>query len=137
MLAISRWQEERAKGKKIPVAGISDSHGCDGDLSGWYYTIIFAEKQEFDSLAEAIRAERSVAVHWIPGEHPVVVGPYRLTRFVYFLLREFYPRHDELCRVEGEIMRRDLSGNDEGDAAGEIKRRSGTVRKFMEKFWGK
>lgn len=137
MLAISRWQEERAKGKKIPVAGISDCHGSDGDLAGWYYTVTFADKLDFESIAEAIRDDRSVAVHWIPGEHPVVVGPFRLTRFVYFLLREFYPVHDELCKIEGEIMRRDIAGYDEPDAVAQIKSRSGAVQKYMESFWGK
>ncbi len=137
MLSISRWQEERAKGKKIPVAGISDCHGCDGDLAGWFYTIVFADKLDFDSIAEAIRDERSVAVHWIPGEHPVVVGPFRLTKFVYFLIREFYPDHDALCNAEGEIMRRDIAGYGEPDAAAQIRSRSGAVRKFMEQFWGK
>ena len=137
MLSISRWQEERAKGKKIPVAGISDCHGCDGDLAGWFYTIVFADKLDFDSIAEAIRDERSVAVHWIPEEHPVVVGPFRLTKFVYFLIREFYPDHDALCNAEGEIMRRDIAGYGEPDAAAQIRSRSGAVRKFMEQFWGK
>ncbi|MBO5763403.1 MAG: PHP domain-containing protein, partial [Lentisphaeria bacterium] len=137
LLSISRWQEERAKGKKIPVAGISDCHGCDGDLAGWFYTIVFSEKLEFDSIAEAIRDERSVAVHCIPGEYPIVVGPFRLTRFVYFLLREFYPVHNELCKVEGEIMRRDIAGYGEPDAAAQIRSRSGMVQKYMEQFWGK
>ena len=78
-----------------------------------------------------------MAVHWIPGEHPVVVGPFRLTKFVYFLIREFYPDHDALCKAEGEIMRRDLAGYGEPDAAAQIRSRSGAVRKFMEQFWGK
>ena len=136
-LAISRWQEERAKGKKIPVAGISDCHGCDGDLANWFYTIVFSEKLDFDSIAEAIRDERCVAVHTIPGEYPLVVGPFRLTRFAHFLLRQFYPYHNELCRMEGEIMRRDLSGYPEPDAAAQIRSRSGSVRKYMEQFWGR
>ena len=136
MLAIARWQEERAKGKKIPVAGISDSHGCDGDLTGWFYTVVFAEKLEFDSIAAAIRDERSIAVHWIPEEHPIVVGRFRLVKFVHFLLREFYPEHNELCRIEGEIMRRALAG-EEPDAKELIARRKGTVARYMEQCWEK
>ena len=134
MLAFSRWQEERAKGKKIPVAGISDSQDCDGDLAGWYYTVIFAEKAEFDSLAEAIRQERSVAVHWIPGHAPVAAGSFRLTRFVYFLLREYYPQHDALCAVEGDILRRYLAG-EEPEAKAILKNRKGSVERFMNQYW--
>ena len=136
MLSVARWQEEQAKGRHIPVAGISDSHGCDGDLTGWYYTIIFAEELNFNSLAAAIRDNRSVAVHLIPGTYPTVVGPFRLVKFVYFLLREVYPNHDELCRIEGEIMRRALA-DEEKDAVSQIASRKGAVQRYMEQCWGK
>lgn len=136
MLSVARWQEEQAKGKTIPVAGISDSHGCDGDLTGWYYTVVFAGELSFDSLAAAIRDNRSVAVHWIPDTFPIVVGPFRLVKFVFFLLREVFPRHDELCRIEGEIMRRALAG-EEPDAAAEIAARKGSVRRYMDQCWGR
>ena len=131
LLSVARWQEEQAKGRSIPVAGISDSHCADGDLSGWYYTIVFAKELVFESIAEAIRANLCVAVHDIPGTYPLVVGPFRLTRLVYFLLREFYPEHDGLCRIEGEIMRRALAG-EEPDARAEMARRHGTVSRFIE-----
>ena len=131
MLSVARWQEEQAKGKVIPVAGISDSHGSDGDLSGWYYTIVFAEDLSFESIAKAIRANRSVAVHDIPGTYPLVVGPFRLTKLVFFLLREFYPEHDELCCIEGDIMRRALAG-EEPDPIEQMARRHGTVMKLIE-----
>ena len=130
MLAVSRWQEEQAKGKVIPVVGVSDSHGSDIDLAGWYYTIVFAEDIDFESIAKAIRANRCVAVHDIPETFPIVVGPFRLTKLVYFLLREFYPEHHELCRIEGDIMRRALAGEEPG-AKEEMARRHGTVRSFM------
>lgn len=133
MLAISRYCEERAKGKKLPVAGVSDCHNCDGKM-GWYYTVVLADKLDFDTIAEAIRDERSVAVHWIPGETPVVTGPFRLTRFVYFLLREVYPGHDELCAIEGDIMRRALAG-EEPDAVELIARRHGSVARYMDLMW--
>ena len=130
LVAVSRWQQELARGNVLPVAGVSDCHTCDGVLSGWYYTIVFAGELSFPALAEAIRANRSVAVHAIPDTFPLVVGPYRLTKVVYFLLREFYPRHNELCRVEGEIMRRALAG-DEPDAKKLLAERRGTVERFM------
>lgn len=135
-LAVARWQEEKAKGKKIPVAGVSDSHDCDASLTGWYYTIVFAEELSFESIAAAIRDDRGVAVHCPPGNHPLVVGPFRLTRFAYFLLREVYPFHDELCRVEGEIMLRALAG-DEPDARGELARRRGAVAAYLARAWGR
>ena len=136
MLSLARWQEERAKGKVIPAAGVSDGHGCDNHVANWYYTIVFAPKLEFPALAEAIRSDRSVAVHFIPGEHPILAGNFRLVKFTYFLFREFYPRHDEICRLEGEIMRSYYS---EGaiDAPEVIRSLSGSVSGFMGLFWEK
>jgi len=136
LLAVSRWQEALARGARIPVAGVSDSHDCDTALAGWYYTVTFAGELKFESLAEAIRADRSVAVHCPPGNFPLVVGPFRLTAFVYFLLREVFPRHDELCRVEGEIMRRALTGT-EPDARAALALRHGEVADFMDRCWGR
>ena len=136
LLAVSRWQEEKAKGKTIPVAGVSDSHDCDVSLTGWYYTIVFAESLSFESIAAAIRNDRSVAVHCPPGNFPLVVGPFRLTRFAYFLLREVYPAHDELCRVEGEIMLRALAG-EEPDARTELAKRRGNVEDYLSRRMGK
>lgn len=134
MLAMHRWQEERAKGKIIPAAGVSDGHGCDTSVSNWYYTVIFAEKLEFPLLAEAIRADRCVGVHRLPGEHPLLAGNFRLCKFTYFLFREFYPRHDEICHLEGTIMRSYYS---EGsiNAPEVISSLSGAVASFMRSFW--
>lgn len=133
MLCMARWQEFLANGKRIPVVGVSDSHCGDNGMTGWYYTVVFAEKLTFESIAEAIRDNRSVAVHWIPNTYPTVVGSYRLVRFTFFLLREFYPWHDELCRIEGEIIRRGLAG--EEDAAAQLAARKGAVPRFIEQCW--
>jgi len=136
LLSVARWREETAKGRTIPVAGVSDSHDCDATLTGWYYTIVFAEELSFEAIAEAIRADRSVAVHCPPGNFPLAVGPFRLVKFAYFLLREVYPAHDELCRVEGEIMLRHFAG-EESDARERLARRRGEVAAFLARTWGR
>lgn len=135
-LSLARWEQARADGKNISAVGVSDSHGCENDLFSWYYTIVFADKLEFDSLAAAIRDCRSVAVHKLPEENPVVAGDFRLTKYTYYLLREFYPRHNEICRLEGEIM---CSYYREGtvNAPEVIKSLSGSVAKFMDLCWEK
>ena len=115
---------------------MSDSHDCDSSLTGWYYTIVFAEELSFDALATAIRDDRSVAVHCPPGNFPLVVGPFRLTRFAYFLLRELYPAHDELCRIEGEIMLRALAG-EEPEACEELACRRGEAEAFLARCFGR
>ena len=137
MLSLARWQSESAKkGKQIPVVGVSDCHGCDTHVANWYYTVIFAEKLEFASLADAIRSNRSVAFYAVPGQYPIIAGDFRLTKFSYFLHREFYPRHNEICHLEGTIMRSYYS---EGsiNAPEVIKALSGSVAEFMDSFWEK
>lgn len=133
-MALARWQDEKSKGKKMPAVGVSDAHHCDNFRCGWLYTIVFCESLSFESISEAIHKEYSLAVHWFPDDVPVVIGSFRLTKFAYFLLREFYPRHDELCAVEGGILRRYLAG-EEPDAKELLARKHGTVAEYINAFW--
>ena len=134
-LAIARYQEARAAGKKIPVVGVSDAHGCDRDLFGWYYTIVFAPSVEFKDLAAAIRSERSVAVEAVPGEFPRVVGSFRLVKYAYYLLRDFYPLHDRLCAAEGQLLLDCLAGDPQ--AITRLSALRGQVPTLWEKYWAK
>jgi hypothetical protein len=132
-LAIAHYQEARAEGKRIPVVGVSDAHGCDRDLFGWYYTVVFAPSVEFNDLADGIRDLRSVAVEAVPGEFPRVVGPFRLVKFAYFLLRDFYPLHDRLCAAEGQLLLDHLAG-DPG-AVARLAALQGQVPALWRKYW--
>lgn len=132
-LAVARYHERQAQGQLIPVAGVSDSHGCDGDLFGWYYTIILAQSDKFDDLATGIKSLHSVAVEAVPGEFPRVTGPFRLVKFVYFLLREFYPVHDELCQEEGKLMLAHLAGDQTAKA--QLAKLKGRVPALLAKYW--
>lgn len=104
-LQVARYQEERARGKRIPIVGVSDSHGCEtGSLFGWYYTIAFAPGDELGELIQNIKDCYSVAVEALPGEAPRAFGPFRLVRYAQYLLRELFPQHDRLCFAEGQHM---------------------------------
>lgn len=114
-LQVARYHEERAKGNDCPIVGLSDSHGCDtGSLFGWYYTIVFAENAELPTLIDAIKDLHSVAVEHVKGEQPRVHGHFRLTKFVHFLLREYFPMHDRLCSKEGLAMLDHSAGKPKG-----------------------
>jgi hypothetical protein len=132
-LAVSRYQEERAKGKRIPVIGVSDAHGCDRDLFGWYYTIIFAKSVEFRDLAKGIGELNSVAVEAVPGEFPRLIGSFRQVKFAYFLLREFFPRHDKLCREEGELILASMAGDP--TAKERLAMLKGRVPALLHQYW--
>jgi len=132
-LAISRYYEERSKGKKIPVSGVSDAHGCDRDLFGWYYTVILAKSVKFNDLAQGIRNLDSVAVEAVPGEFPRLIGMFRQVKYTYFLMREFFPLHDRLCREEGQLIIDGLAGDPL--AKTRLASLKGRVPALLRKYW--
>ena len=56
-----------------------------------------------------------MAGEFISGEFPHIYGNPRLVSFAYFLNREYFPEHDELCAAEGEIMIAALMDGAEGE----------------------
>lgn len=108
---IVRSYEEWNKNGMYPVVGLSDSHGTErGGLFGWYYTLVFAQSDNLEDLVTAIRSGYSVAVENLADERMHCHGSYRLVRYGQFLLREYFPRHQSICRPEGEIMLDILGG---------------------------
>ncbi len=133
-LQVARWQEERARGRELPVVGASDAHGCrKGELFGWYYTIFFAAAPTLEGLRGALAAHRSVAVEARPGEAPRAFGPFRMAKYAHFLMREVLPSHDALCVPEGEAMRAWLGG-DRG-AADRLAASAGSVARLYGRLW--
>lgn len=133
-LQVARYGEERAQGRRIPVVGVSDAHGCAASpLFGWYHTIAWAEAPTLEAVQRAIRGEWSVAVEAMPGEVPRAYGPFRLVKLALFLLREVFPMHDDRCATEGDAMLAHLRG--EPDAYARLEQLQGGVRRMMERLW--
>jgi hypothetical protein len=134
-LQVSRYREECARGAPLPIVGVSDSHGCEGaELFGWYYTIVLAGRLGFDDLAEAIRSGRSAAVEAVPGESVRAHGAFRLAKYCQFLIREVFPGHDELCAVEGTLMKEMLAGA--ASARSDLERIRGGVDRYYGRVFG-
>jgi len=132
---VARYHEARANGKKIPIVGVSDAHGCErGFLFGWYYTIVFSPTSELSDLVSSIKELYSVAVEELPNQAARSHGPYRLTRYAQFLLKHVFPHHDELCRQEGELMLSYLTG-EEGSVE-QLSRLMGGTQRLMEYIFG-
>jgi hypothetical protein len=111
-LQVARYHEARITGKRIPIVGVSDAHGCErNELFGWYYTIVFSPTCTLDDLIQSVKNLYSVAVEAMPGQPARAPGPMRLVQFAQFLLREVFPQHDELCVEEGRQMFAYLSGD--------------------------
>ncbi len=108
------YYEDREKGHQYPVVGSTDSH-CSNKNSGSAHicsTIIFSKENERQALIDAVRDFRSVAVDTISWEFRLV-GHLRLVRYACFLLKNYFPRHDRLCREEGEMMLQYAVGTEE------------------------
>ena len=128
----SLWQQMRAEGVRIPIVGSSDSHGTDhATYFGMSKTVLFAKDTELESIREAINGDYSVAVEEEYGEQPRVYGPYRLVKYVRFLLRQYFPGHDELCVEEGRLMREYALGD--ADAGESLRALSGRVDRYRER----
>jgi hypothetical protein len=110
LIQVARYHDERAKGKQVPVVGVSDAHGCERDLFGWYYTIDFSPSLDLPDLVRSIKDLYSVAIEALPGQEPRAHGPFRLVRYAQFLLREIFPLHDALCHEEGRLMLAHIAG---------------------------
>lgn len=96
----------------LPIVGSSDAHSCFGyRLEPGNYTIVFADRLEADSIVEAIRAGRAVA-----GNANKLYGDYRLVKYGYFLLRNYYPKHKEMRSQLGTQMSRMASSGLNEDA---------------------
>jgi hypothetical protein len=133
-LQVARYNEERSKGRKVPIVGVSDAHGCEtGELFGWFYTIVFSPALEQEKLIGSIKDLYSVAVEAIPGETIRAYGPFRLVKYASFLIREIMPEHDELCFEEGRLMLDYLGG--ETGVEGKIKTSKGSTEKLFRKLW--
>jgi hypothetical protein len=134
-LQVARYNEERAGGRRIPIVGSSDAHGCDRDeFLGWYSTIAFVETADFAGIRAAIGDLRSVAVERLPGAQPRIHGPLRLARYAHFLCREVFPLHDALAEEEGKAMIRWLDGDP--DAAGLLTAWRGRSARLYDVLWG-
>ena len=131
-LQIAFWQDMRAEGVKVPIVGSSDSHGTDP--ATYFYmskTVLFAKDMEFDSICDAIKDGYSVAIEEQYGEQPHVHGPYRLVKYVRFLMDEYFPGHDELCVEEGRLMREFSLGDP--DAKDALSALAGRTDRYRER----
>lgn len=134
ILQVARYHDLRAQGKRIPIVGASDSHGCEtGQLFGWYYTIVFSPSLDLSDLIASIKDCYSVAVEALPQEWVRAYGPFRLVRYAQFLLREIFPSHDELCQEEGRLMLAHVG--DDPLAAQALQPLQGQTERLYEHLW--
>jgi len=132
-----RYYEDKAKGRNYPIVGSTDSHSSylsnrNGLICS---TIVFSHENERKALMASIKDFYSVAVDTISTEFRLV-GDNRLVRYSCFLINNYFPRHDELCKEEGRLMRICAVGTPEekADAVKALGVINGRMKKFMDKY---
>lgn len=115
-LSIAMWGEMREKeGLHIPVVASSDTHGTNGvDTFPCFFSISFAKDRDNDSIVEAIKDGRVVAVEAISPAYEKlhrVYGDFRFVTYAQWLVDNYFPRLKRTCQGEGIAMRNYLMGN--------------------------
>lgn len=135
-MQIAFYNQARANSiNNIPIVGSSDSHSVlSKDWFNETKTIVFATANKKEALFEAIRNQYSIAVESRYNESYRVHGDYRLTSYALFLLREYFPLHDELCFEEGRAMLGYL--RQEPDALTLLELTQKRTERLLEKYFG-
>ena len=133
-----QYYEDKARGKRYPVVGSTDSHNSTPLNRNAYIcsTIVFAEKNELKCLIDAIKDFKSVAVDTISKEFRLV-GEMRLVRYGCFLLRNYFPLHDEFCYEEGRMLKQYYTGTEEekAEARRVLEALYGRIAKMQKKYF--
>lgn len=133
-----RYYEERAKGRRFPIVGSTDSHSSlESNRNAFICeTIVFSPENERKALIDSIKNFYSVAVDTISTEFRLV-GENRFVRYGCFLLNNYFPLHDELCYEEGRLMGLYATGtpDEKEEAASTLKVINGRVKRHREKYF--
>ena len=134
------WAEMQALGHYIPVVGCTDSHYTNADNphrpARGGYTIAFAPDRSEQSIMDAIRSGRSVAVN-AAGDPERIQGPYRFVKFARFLLDNYYPIYRRLCHGQGVIMsEHPVDGDFDADTKQLLSGLNKRSEEFARRFFG-
>jgi len=133
-LSIVKYYDEVIRGKKIPILGNSDTHHPQLSTYGRYWTIAFAEDLDKDSIFDAIFNFRAVACERHPCGELRIIGPFELVEYSFFLEREFFPLHDRICTLQGDLYMRVLEGAAVPDEI--LDALKAELKKLYWKSWG-
>ena len=97
--------------KNFPVIGITDSHTTLNGISifGKNYSIVFVDECSEKGVIDAIRNSYSVSVDGVGNT--ICHGSIRLIKYATFLMENYFPIHDQIVQLEGNLMQRILEGD--------------------------
>lgn len=127
------YYEEYRENRIHPIVGSTDTHGStehnrNSDICS---TIVFAHENERTDILASIRDKYSVAVDTISKEYRLV-GEFRFQRYACFLMDNWFPLHDRIAAMDGELMREYYLG--EADAS-ELSNMKDKAEKLLKKYF--
>ena len=139
-MQVAFWNDMRTEGIFISPLGADDAHRRNyrWDYESCFnqvFSVVFAKENSLHGFAEALENGYTAAVETYENAPEHVIGTYRMTKFVIFLLDQYYPQHDELCFEEGRLMRDAYLGDKE--ASDLLQMLNGRVRRYTERFFGR
>ncbi|MBQ2956753.1 MAG: CehA/McbA family metallohydrolase [Clostridia bacterium] len=136
--SVALWADLRAEGLKIPVVGSSDVHGIEKAWTFPYlFTICFAEGSDNDSIIEAVRAGRCVAVEAVGTEYERqyrCYGSLRMVTYAQYLLEHYFTERQRICQGEGAAMRAYAMGDAPKELIG---LQADLAERFRQRFFGR
>lgn len=111
-LQTTLFYEMQKEGFDYPFTASTDCHDVfyEKGTFGRASTIVFDDGK---GVVPAIYDKYSVAVESNYGEIPRIYGSFRLTKYAHFLLKHYYPGHDNICFAQGDMMYDYCTGSEE------------------------
>ena len=133
-----KYYDDRANGLDYPVVGSTDSHSSNPHNRNAFVcsTLVFSPENERRALIDSIKAKYSVAIDTI-DENFRLVGDFRLSKYATFLLKYYFPLHDDVCKEEGRLMKQYATGtpSEKAEALEVLRLIGGRVQKHREKYF--
>lgn len=110
------YYDEYRHGRVHPIVGSTDSHNSTENNRNARIcsTIVFAHANERADIIASVKDRYSVAVDTISTEYRLV-GEHRFQKYASYLMENFYPLHDRMAAVDGEVMRKYYFGEATAD----------------------
>jgi predicted metal-dependent phosphoesterase TrpH len=128
------YYDMKSKGYDRPVVGSTDTHGSTEHNRNALIcsTVVFARENTDKALIEAIKEKYSVAVDTISSEYRLV-GDFRWVKYGSFLLENYFPLHDLLCKAEGYYMKLYATGDVRAESV--LSAMKGQIPELQKKYF--
>ena len=130
------YYEMRCEGYKYPIVSSTDNHNSlsDDDFFTKVWTIVYAK--DANDIVHSITEGYTAAIDALEGEcSNVYAEKVRISRYTWFLMRNYYKRHDLLSCSVGQAMTRYALGRKDHKDLIECLQKE--VKEYEKEFFGR